>query len=496
MKILKHLFLPLLATFCVSALPLSSAFAAEEEKRHQDARGLDNRRSEQSLPGRLTVAKFLTPSGILQPLTKLSAALTGAISGLLKTMRDQGPPFTIYGPLPDKDRLTFLHEDLKAEIGKFLSPIDFTHFCLACKKPGQPGKISRKALFLRLTTDARWLDHEAEVRRIPELTIWHDESREIGDEEIGLCTRSLPNVKRMKLGRSFEPTTVCITDGGLEHIGTLAKLQELSLKQQEEVTDEGLKHIGALANLRVLVLSCLGKVTGVGLEHLKGHLALQRLQLESVKVIDADIQHLSGLPALRELELRKIQEVTDAGLQHLSGLPVLKRLQLSGLKRVTDEGLQHLSGLLGLQHLQLESMQITDEGLQHLSGLPALRELELRDIQEVTDAGLQHLSGLPVLRQLELEWMNNITDVGLQHLSHSSLENLKLCELERITSIPLLKDLPALRELRLEFIFSPFFEPRGGDLQRLACLRQLQYIKWCIREKVGYLNYAPSAPDI
>jgi hypothetical protein len=503
MKILKHLFLPLLATFCVSALPLSSAFAAEEEKRHQDARGLDNRRSEQSLPGRLTVAKFLTPSGILQPLTKLSAALTGAISGLLKTMRDQGPPFTIYGPLPDKDLLIRLPVHLLAEIGEFLSPKDFTHYCLLLKKAGHSEKIPRRALSLRLTTSEIWLDHHLpELSCIPELTIWHDASSTIGDEDIGHYTRSLPHIKKMDLGCFFSSKTV-LTDGGLKHIGTLAKLQELILRYHNGVTDEGLKHIGTLAKLKKLELGFLSKVTGVGFQHLRGLLALQRLQLASMALKDADIQHLSGLRALRQLELDDMDGITDAGLQHLSGLSALESLQLKSLQRMTDEGIQHLSGLTALRQLELVFMdEITDASLQHLSGLaleslelnslkrvtdggiqplsgiPALRQLKLMFMDGITGTGLQHLSGLPALRQLELLYMDKITDAGLQHLHGlQALRHLTLGYMDKITDTGLehLRGLPALESLELKYLEG--VTDRGIlQLNGLLALRHLELI--------------------
>jgi hypothetical protein len=495
MKILKHLSLPLLATFCVSASPLSIIFAAE------------------------TVSKEM------ELVTFRTSFRT--VGGLLETkMRDQSPPFTEYSPIFDKALLTSLSEDLLAEIGKFLSPVDFTDFCLVCKKPGQSGKISRKALSLRLTTSEIWLDHLPELRKIPELTIWHDESRAIGDEDIKLYTLSLPGITRVYLGREPSPTKVRITDGVLKHIGTLAQLQELSLKSiQEEVTDEGLKHIGTLDKLKKLELSFLRRVTGVGFQHFRSLLALQRLQLLSMNLKDTDIQHLSSLSALRQLELLHMDEITDAALQHLSGLLALERLRLESLNKVTDRGIQHLSGLPNLRQLELRFIRkVTDEGIQYLSGLPNLRQLELGYMDEITDAALQHLSGLLTLKRLGLEYLTKMTDGGIQHLSGlpalrhlkligmievtdegmlhlnglsleslelnklervtdrgiqrlslSALKNLTLCDLERIESMPLLMDMPALLKLRLEFAFSSF-ELTNADLRRLACLPQLKHL--------------------
>jgi hypothetical protein len=537
MKILKHLSLPLLATFCVSASPLSSAFAAE------------------------TVSKEM------ELVTFRTSFRT--VGGLLETeMRYQSPPFTIYGPIPDKDRLTFLSESQLADIGKFLSPVDFTHFCLVCKKPGQSGKISRKAFTLGVSTSKEWLDHLDELKRIPELTIWGCESlsRVIEDENIGLYIRHLShNITRIYLKDSRRGTSLLITDNGFKHIGTLANLQELALQTSKlEVTDEGFKHIGTLVNLKKLELSFQSEVTGVGfqylrklsaleslqlsnservieegiqplcglpnlrqlelskiwemsdaaLQHLSGLLTLERLRLKDLaKVTDGGIQHLSSLPNLQQLELILMREVTDRGIQHLRGLLALERLRLEDLARLTDGSIQHLSGLPNLRQLELEYMdeitddalhhlsglpaleslrlnilkRVTDEGIQHLSGLPNLRQLELSNILKVSDAGLQHLSSLPALRQLELRRIQKVTGAGLQRLSLSTLENLTLCDLERITSMPLLKGLPALRELTLK---SHFFslELTNADLQQLARLLQLKHITLKTEQGLLYLH--------
>ena len=69
-------------------------------------------------------------------------------------------------------------------------------------------------------------------------------------------------------------------------------------------------------------------------------------------------------------------KVVDAGLERLKGLPQLKYLGLHGTK-VSDAGLEHLKGLTQLRLLDLDGTQVSDAGLEHLKGLTQLRNLRL-----------------------------------------------------------------------------------------------------------------------
>jgi hypothetical protein len=139
---------------------------------------------------------------------------------------------------------------------------------------------------------------------------------------------------------------------------------------------------------------------------------------------DADLEHLRGLTALRQLDLGWDTRVTEAGLQHLEGLTRLQYLDLS-LIYVTDAGLEHLKGLTALQTLNLTGTHVTDAGLEHLKALTALQHLDLWGTQ-VTDAGLGHLKGLARLQGLSL-WNTQVTDAGLVHLEGlTGLQSLSL----------------------------------------------------------------------
>ena len=86
-------------------------------------------------------------------------------------------------------------------------------------------------------------------------------------------------------------------------------------------------------------------------------------------------------------------QVTDASLAHLTGLTALKVLNLL-FTHVTDAGLAHFTGLQALEILFLANTQVTDACLAHLTRLPSLQRLALYGT-EVAAVGLVHFQKLP-----------------------------------------------------------------------------------------------------
>ena len=94
------------------------------------------------------------------------------------------------------------------------------------------------------------------------------------------------------------------------------------------------------------------------------------VDLDSTKVIDADLEHLKGFTKLKELLLADTR-ITDAGLVHLKELTKLQTLDLCFnvpfvKSEVTDAGLVHLKGLSNLQDLDLGGTKVTDAGVKKL----------------------------------------------------------------------------------------------------------------------------------
>jgi Leucine-rich repeat (LRR) protein len=133
------------------------------------------------------------------------------------------------------------------------------------------------------------------------------------------------------------------------------------------------------------------------------------------RVQDADLEQLSGLVELEELQMGHNPQLGDASLKPLRGLTSLQVLNLSGNEQLTDVGLQHLQGLKKLQGIALDWAKITDAGLEHLKGHSELRWLSLFGTQ-ITDAGLAHLQGLTELEHIRLGGSPQLTGTGFKHL--------------------------------------------------------------------------------
>ncbi|MAG32759.1 MAG: hypothetical protein CL908_17910 [Deltaproteobacteria bacterium] len=140
----------------------------------------------------------------------------------------------------------------------------------------------------------------------------------IEDEDLAMLVH-LPSLKRLTL------TGCSVTDQGLEHVkglpllelglrdtkvtdaglplvAEMRGLQRLDLNMLSGVTNEGLMHVGRLENLTFLRLNYTG-TTGEGLRHLKSLSKLERLDAWAVKVTDAQLMNVYGLPSLNHLEL-------------------------------------------------------------------------------------------------------------------------------------------------------------------------------------------------
>jgi endonuclease YncB( thermonuclease family) len=194
-----------------------------------------------------------------------------------------------------------------------------------------------------------------------------------------------------------------VTDDDLVHLTSFHNLRSVDVPSTLMVTDAGLEHLAGLTQLEVLSVNWT-KVTAAGVVGLvKGRRMMQRLELGGVSFDDDDLANLKDLPELRTLSLRK-SGVTDKGLEHLKPFGKLRVLSLMST-RVGDAGLEHLKSLTTLEDLDLDRTAITDVGLKHLRALPNLRRLQMAHTA-VTDAGLEQLQALSNLRTLSLRGTN------------------------------------------------------------------------------------------
>lgn len=196
---------------------------------------------------------------------------------------------------------------------------------------------------------------------------------------------------------------------------------------------------------------------------------LQRLDLTSCNVGDADLAHIKGLTGLRGLSLFGNGGVTDAGLAHLADMDSLVWLSLEQTAATCDA--PALERLAALEYLDVYKTPLSDAGLSRICRLPALKSLgiesamvsaaalaslgQLRTLEEanleltnVDDSTLAALKDLPKLRYLSIA-RTHVTDEGVASLA--ALESLEVLDV-RLTGVgdagiePLAK-LPRLQQI-------------------------------------------------
>lgn len=256
-----------------------------------------------------------------------------------------------------------------------------------------------------------------------------------------------------------------VTNDGMSSIGELRALEELDLGTLN-LTDAALDHLKGLIRLRSLNLPA--GVTGAGLVRLAPLSNLEYLGFSGA-IQDDHLLHLPPLRRLRQLHLFRAS-ISDAALQNVGKLISLEDLVLSGTP-ITDAGLEKVRRLTRLKRLNLSRTNITDGGLKHLAAMQQLEHLDLVGTQ-VSGTGFAELEGLGQLHTL---WLGSpVTDQGLQHIGRLTSLTTLYIDSNLLTDDGLagLSSLKNLQHLRLSW--SPGVTDAG--LVHLECLPMLRYL--------------------
>src|SRR6185437_9681165 len=146
------------------------------------------------------------------------------------------------------------------------------------------------------------------------------------------------------------------------------------------------------------------------------------VDLRNAWITDADLEKLAGLPRLERINLG-YTKITDLGLEHLAPLENVKVLDLYYAEYVTDLGIAHLKRWRNLEHLNVRGTKVTSSVFEHVAKMTQLRFLDV-GYSRVNDDLFEALD-------------------GLDHLEHLAFGGNKRSG----AALPLLKSLPALREL-------------------------------------------------
>lgn len=229
-----------------------------------------------------------------------------------------------------------------------------------------------------------------------------------------------------------------ITDKGLEYLRKAKNLTWLSISGTN-VTNRGMAIIGQM-NLTDLALWDTNVSSG-GLEKLSDCKTLTRLTLSRLRLSTGDLNALSRLSNLQEIQLYHINNLKNDDLKYFTKLKSLSRFyvedcpltdgaadyltqmpQMTGLAlnrtKITDQTLVRIGNLKQLENLWIEETQITDAGLKVLSKLENLGNLYMSGTL-VTDAGLKELASSPKLDYVEARFCPNISRRGVVAYSES-----------------------------------------------------------------------------
>lgn len=223
------------------------------------------------------------------------------------------------------------------------------------------------------------------------------------DDAVLEAIRDLP-IEQLSLDSSF------VTVDGLAQLDSMP-LASLELNHSHYLGDLG-DTLNALRGLPLkhLALRNMPQFAERGLAGLEGF-ALESLDLTLNKVTAKSLKHLAGLP-LKALDLGFCRGVDGKALRALVelGLP-LERLTLAGLK-LRDADLECLRGLPLRQLSLYESPWLTHAGVAHLEGLP------LQHLTMGAGPGEAKISSaaVPVLAQLPLEtlWLPNCNGIDAE----------------------------------------------------------------------------------
>lgn len=169
-----------------------------------------------------------------------------------------------------------------------------------------------------------------------------------------------------------------ISDQGLEAIGNLPRLQELSLVNEKSFSARGIVSLDKAPKLNLL-------------------------ELRNCEVDLPKSQAIAKLERLETLLVEANKDFSDLMLSEiLRGALKLKALDISNTK-VTAEGIKNLRKLSSLEDLSIRQLHLTDEDLANLPPLEHLKELDIRGNAQISDAGVKSLKKYRSLRVLRVE---------------------------------------------------------------------------------------------
>ncbi|MDH5655519.1 MAG: hypothetical protein OEZ34_06395 [Spirochaetia bacterium] len=195
------------------------------------------------------------------------------------------------------------------------------------------------------------------------------------------------------------------------------KIQVVSFwsKAGEEITDDELKDLEGLVNLWSLDLRDCKKLTDGALEHLVklkklDHLYVKESGIPRLALIDFSYRmnhrvvfDLGWIRVSDEVDFNKIRKFLEVydGFYEKDELETIESLDLSGEYINSNQFADNIVYLKTLREINLSNTKIDDEAIVHLAWMPALEELNLKNTQ-ITDKSIPYLAKMNKIQYLNL----------------------------------------------------------------------------------------------
>lgn len=173
-----------------------------------------------------------------------------------------------------------------------------------------------------------------------------------------------------------------------------------------DATDDDLRALRGWQELINLDIES-NKISDLGLAHLSQLTSLWSLSLASPRITDEGLRHLEGLGSLQVLDL-KHAHVSGKGIDRLTQFMSLNVLSLPDSSFDDDDLASCAPSLLGVYTLDLSGTRVTDGGIPYLAPMTRLRYLRVAHTS-ITGKGFRALAGLPSLKSVDLSG-TSITD--------------------------------------------------------------------------------------
>jgi hypothetical protein len=260
-------------------------------------------------------------------------------------------------------------------------------------------------------------------------------------------------VSGVKVGPSIAADAIA----ALADVPTLVRLD---LSNRDDLTDDDLAFLERMPWLTALSLAGCGRISDAAVGHLRGHRALEQINLQWTNTGDQSVAVLAGRSALARVVLGR--RLTDAGAASLRDFPALATpgaldsfLSVSSSKALTDDALASIGRLTGVRALDLHmsafgSPHYTARGAAHQRGMMAHEELNFYG-PLVNDAVLLEIAAIPRLRLLHAQDIASGDDGFIALAACATLENLGARFCRRITDrgFAAIAGLPRLSRLGL-----------------------------------------------